>query len=160
MKMVRGERQTKKTMLNRGTRAKGVKKGLTDDERDLIDLLTSVNQKYENLLIVVEGRQDEHSLRHFGVKSRVIRTQSSLGRVELVDQIASIAGREGQVLILTDFDREGQEVCKYLHSELELRRVKVLRGVRRKIRILMGDRRCIEDLDALFSRKDSPDVAL
>jgi 5S rRNA maturation endonuclease (ribonuclease M5) len=123
-------------------------------------LLTGLDRKYQSLLVVVEGRQDEHALRHFGMKSEIVRTQSRLGRPELVDRIAEIAGKEHQVLILTDFDREGSEVCGFLQRELELHKVKVLRGLRRKIRILMGDRRCIEDLEALFRRNDSPEMAI
>jgi 5S rRNA maturation endonuclease (ribonuclease M5) len=137
-----------------------IKTSLTDDDRDLIDLLASLDQKYKDLLFIVEGRQDERALRHLGVKARVVRTQTRLGRVELVDHIVDIAGRNGQVLILTDFDREGKEVCDFLQRELELQKVKVLRGPRRQIRILMGDRRCIEDLEALFRKKDSPEMSI
>jgi 5S rRNA maturation endonuclease (ribonuclease M5) len=123
-------------------------------------LLTRLDRKYQNLLVVVEGIQDEHALRHFGVKSQIVRTQSRLGRTELVDRIANIAGKDHQVLILTDFDREGNDVCGFLQRELELHKVKVLRGLRRKIRILMGERRCIEDLEALFRKNDSPEMAV
>ena len=157
----RGDRApAQKTPTSRSGQTTRIRKNLTDDERDLIDLLASIDHKYENLLVVVEGRQDERALRHFGVKSRLLRTQTRLGRAELVDQIVGIARKEGQVLILTDFDREGNDVCGLLQRELELQKVKVLRGLRRKIRILMGDRRCIEDLEALFRRNDSPEMAI
>jgi 5S rRNA maturation endonuclease (ribonuclease M5) len=138
----------------------GIGRSLMENERDLIELLANIDNKYENLLVVVEGRQDEHALRHLGVKARLIKTQTRLGRTELVDQIVSIAGKEGQVLILTDFDREGKDACAFLQRELELQKVKVLRGLRRKIRILMGDRRCVEDLEGLFRKKDSPEMSI
>jgi len=134
-------------------------KNLTDDEMNLIELLMGLDRKYEKPLIIVEGRQDERALRHFGIKSRIMRTQTGLSRAELVDQIASIAGRREQVLILTDFDREGSDVCGFLQKELELHKVKVLKGLRRRIRTLMGDRRCVEDLGALFHKKDSLEMA-
>lgn len=160
MDAARDNGKVEKAAESKRRRAIRIKKNLTDDERSLIDLLSSIDQKYENLLVVVEGRQDERALRHFGLKSRLVRTQTRLGRAELVDQIAGIARSEGQVLILTDFDREGNDVSGFLQRELELHKVKVLRGLRRKIRILMGDRRCIEDLEALFRRNDSPEMAI
>ncbi len=160
MDAARDNGKVEKAAESKRRRAIRIKKNLTDDERSLIDLLSSIDQKYENLLVVVEGRQDERALRHFGLKSRLVRTQTRLGRAELVDQIAGIARKEGQVLILTDFDREGNDVSGFLQRELELHKVKVLRGLRRKIRILMGDRRCIEDLEALFRRNDSPEMAI
>jgi 5S rRNA maturation endonuclease (ribonuclease M5) len=150
--------KAEKAAESKKRRASRIKKNLTDEERDLVELLSSIDKKYENLIIVVEGRLDEHAIREFGIKSRIVRTQSSLGRAELIDRIVTIAGKRGQVLILTDFDREGSHSSGFIERELELRKVKVLKGLRLKIRTHMGDRRCIEDLGALSKREDSAEM--
>lgn len=129
---------------------------LRDNERSLIDLMQSLDRKYENILIVVEGRRDVRVLRDLGVKAPIIRTQLQNSRVQLAEDIAEQAeGRD--VLILTDFDKEGVEICRFIEQELEIRKIRYLRRLRLQIRKLMGNWRCIEEMVALFKRKDSPE---
>lgn len=158
MDATRDNGKAEKAAESKRRRAIRIKENLTDDERSLIDLLSSIDKKYESLVVVVEGRSDEHAIREFGIQSRIVRTQSRLGRAELIDRIVTIAGKGGQVLILTDFDREGSHSSGFIEKELELRKVKVLKGLRQKIRTHMGDRRCIEDLEALSKRGDSAEM--
>ena len=129
---------------------------LRDNERSLIDLMQDLDRKYENILIVVEGKRDVRVLRDLGVKSPIIRTQLQNSRVQLAEDIAKQAGGK-EVLILTDFDREGVEICRFIEQELEIRKIRVLRRLRRQIRKLMGNWRCIEEMVSLFKRKDSPE---
>ena len=129
---------------------------LRDNERSLIDLMQDLDRKYENILIVVEGKRDVRVLRDLGVKSPIIRTQLQNSRVQLAEDIAKQAGGK-EVLILTDFDREGVEICKFIEQELEIRKIRVLRRLRLQIRKLMGNWRCIEEMVSLFKRKDSPE---
>jgi len=77
----------------------------------------------------------------------------------MVEKIASKVGEKGQVLILTDYDKEGKEICSFIEKELETSGVKVLKRERRMIRKLMGHWRCIEELVSLFKRKDSPEAS-
>ncbi|MBD3406238.1 MAG: toprim domain-containing protein [Candidatus Lokiarchaeota archaeon] len=128
---------------------------LRDNERKLIDLLSEIDKKYNKPLIIVEGKRDKRVLRDFGIKSPIFRTQGPLARPELVDEIVEHSqGRP--ILILTDFDDEGVEICHFLERELEIRKIKILRKLRRTIRKLMRDLRCIEELVFLFKHKDSP----
>jgi 5S rRNA maturation endonuclease (ribonuclease M5) len=131
-------------------------RGLRENEKSLIKLIQKLDN-YEGLLIVVEGKRDEHILRSLGMRAPIVKTQQRLPRPELLDEIASRAGREGQVLILTDFDEEGIEICKFIEKGLEPKRIKVLQGLRFEIRKAMGNWRCIEEMVALFKRKDSPE---
>jgi 5S rRNA maturation endonuclease (ribonuclease M5) len=132
-------------------------KPLRKNERALIEILTSIDLRYENLLVVVEGIRDERVLRRLGVKSSIIRTQAGQARPDLIDEIANRAGRRGEVLVLTDFDQEGIDLAKFITKDLEPHKVKVLVRLRRRIRQLMGNLRAIEELVALFGRKDSPE---
>jgi 5S rRNA maturation endonuclease (ribonuclease M5) len=137
-------------------KARESSRGLRENEKSLIKLIQKLDN-YEGLLVVVEGKRDEHILRSLGMRAPILKTQQRLPRPELLDEIAARAGRDGQVLILTDFDDEGIEICKYIEKGLEPKRIKVRQGLRFEIRKAMGNWRCIEELVALFKRKDSPE---
>ncbi|MHA1588284.1 MAG: hypothetical protein ACTSV9_05845 [Candidatus Thorarchaeota archaeon] len=130
---------------------------MRDNERTLVELFSKIDGQYEGLLIVVEGKRDEKILRELGVKARIIKTQSGKPRLEFLEEIASAAGEGGQVLILTDFDPEGVDLCRFIERDLELRKIAILKRLRREIRKLMGNWRCIEEIVSLFKRRDSPE---
>jgi len=132
---------------------------LQDNERALLEIIQNLDMKYKRLLIVVEGKRDASVLRDLGVKAPIIRTQSGLPRHRIVEKIVEEVGKEGEILLLTDYDPEGREICNYLERELELSGVKTLRGVRTKIRKFMGTWRCIEELVTLLKRSDSPEAS-
>ncbi len=151
-KSIQALKKEKQQAQRRGTQPKGTE--LTDDERELVAVMGQLGHHYDGLVIVVEGRSDEEALRTLGIEVPIVRTQSGLGRPELIDKIADLAGDTGQVLVMTDFDPEGRELSRYLQRELEAHRIKVLRELRRRISRLMGGRRCVEDLTALFKKED------
>jgi 5S rRNA maturation endonuclease (ribonuclease M5) len=143
------------------TRAKDLRRWgkLQEHERNLVELIQSLDSKYVNLLIVVEGKRDVLVLENLGVKAPMIKTQSRLSRIDMAENIATMAGKKGQVLILTDFDKEGKEICRFIEKELELSGIKVLKRERRMIRKSMGPWRCIEEMTSLFKRSDSPEAS-
>ena len=132
-------------------------KKMRDNERALVELFSTIDEQYEGLLIVVEGKRDEKILRELGVKARIVKTQSGKPRLEYLEEIALAGGKDGQVLILTDFDPEGVILCRFIERDLELRKIVILKRLRREIRKLMGNWRCIEEMVALFKRRDSPE---
>ncbi|MFQ5832148.1 MAG: toprim domain-containing protein [Candidatus Thorarchaeota archaeon] len=132
---------------------------LRDNEKALIEIIQGLDNDYEGLLVVVEGKRDESVLRSLGLRAPIVKTQSGVPRPRFIDKLASQAGKKGQVLILTDFDQKGNEISSHIGRELDIRGVKVLRRIRREIRKGMGNWRCIEELTALFKRKDSPEPA-
>ena len=143
------------------TRAKDLRRWgrLQEHERELVEIIQSLDSKYEDLLIVVEGKRDVRVLENLGVKAPMIKTQSRLSRIDMAEHIAAKAGKKGKVLILTDFDKEGREICSFIQKELELSGVKVLKRERRMIRKYMGPWRCIEEIASLFKRSDSPEAS-
>lgn len=132
---------------------------MQENERELVELIQCLDSKYKNILIIVEGKRDVRVLRNLGVEAPIIKTQSRLARFDMIEKIVSETGEEGQVLILTDYDKEGKEICSFIERELELRGVKILKRERRMIRKQMGHWRCIEELVSLFKRKDSPEAS-
>ena len=143
------------------TRTMDLRRGgkLQEHERNLVEFIQNLDSKYEGLLIVVEGKRDVLVLRNLGVSAPIIKTQSRLSQIDMAENIAAKAGENGQVLILTDFDKEGKEICKFIEHQLELSKVKVLKRERGMIRKYMGPWRCIEELASLFKRSDSPEAS-
>jgi 5S rRNA maturation endonuclease (ribonuclease M5) len=94
--------------------------------------------------IVVEGLKDRESLRKLGVKGRILCLQSSrrnaLGFAEEL--------QEGEdVLVLTDFDREGVSLAKRLSRILTAQRVHANLSLWQALRHLTrSDVRSIEEL--------------
>jgi len=132
-------------------------KKMRDNERALLELFSTIDEQYESVLIVVEGKRDEKILRELGVKARIVKTQSGKPRLEFIEEIVSAGGKDGKILILTDFDPEGVILCRFIERELELRKIYILKRLRREIRKLMGNWRCIEEMVALFKRRNSPE---
>ncbi|MHA1577805.1 MAG: toprim domain-containing protein [Candidatus Thorarchaeota archaeon] len=132
-------------------------KPLRDNERTLVNILSTLDEKYRPVLIIVEGKRDVRILRDLGVTSPIIKTQTQATRNQLVGQIAKQVDGRMKVLILTDFDDEGVEIAGYLESELEIQKIPTLKGLRFRIRAVMGNWRCIEELVVLLKRKDSPE---
>lgn len=83
--------------------------------------------------VIVEGKRDEEALRAEGLKSPVVQFASSgLPVFAFVDEI--VAGYRGStVLVLLDFDSEGNGLAERISQELEERGVKVQRLLRREI---------------------------
>ncbi|MFX0108925.1 MAG: hypothetical protein ACFE7R_11615 [Candidatus Hodarchaeota archaeon] len=138
------------------SRARESSRRLRDNERSLIKLIQNIDD-YDGILVIVEGKRDESILRSLGVQAPIIKTQHGAPRPELLEEIASKVGTGGQVLILTDFDDEGIEICRFIEKGLEPRRIRVRQRYRREIRKAMGNWRCIEELISLFKRRDSPE---
>ncbi|MFW9788302.1 MAG: toprim domain-containing protein [Candidatus Thorarchaeota archaeon] len=133
---------------------------LSENEKKLIETIQTLDSKYPNLLVVVEGKRDVSVLRNLGLKATIIRTQTRLSRQQVIEKIQAQAGPKGQVLVLTDFDKKGKEIYKFIEKELELSGIKNLKRERRMIRKYMEHWTTIEQLVSLFKRNDSPEASL
>ena len=133
---------------------------LTDSERALIEFIQTLDSKYPNLLVIVEGKRDVSVLRNLGLEAPILKTQTRLSRPKLIEKIIDEAGKDKQVLILTDFDKKGKEIYRFIEKELELSSIKNLKRERRMIRKYMEDWTTIEQLVSLFKRRDSPEASL
>lgn len=102
--------------------------------------------------IIVEGPRDEVALRNLGVRAEIIR----LSRLPLTE-IALIASRYHEVMILTDFDRKGEELAKKLLSYLAGYPCRVDAETRKEIkRLVKKDIKGVEDLYDLYLSVSGP----
>jgi 5S rRNA maturation endonuclease (ribonuclease M5) len=104
-------------------------------------------------IIIVEGAKDRDSLRRMGVAGTILCLKSSRHNItSFVDELDG----EKEVIVLTDFDREGVFLAKRLSRILNSLSIHAnlllwseLRGLTR------SDLRSIEELPALYERLHS-----
>lgn len=101
------------------------------------------NESARGARILVEGRKDSEALRLLEVQGPIFCIKSS-GNV-LADQLDRIEAEE--VLLLTDFDREGEELFKEACMYLESRGVKVRGYVWRKMKAVVE--RDVKDVEGI-----------
>jgi 5S rRNA maturation endonuclease (ribonuclease M5) len=101
-------------------------------------------------IIVVEGVRNRDSLRKMGISGRILCLQSSRkNTVEFAEELGGV----GDIIVLTDFDREGVFLAKRLARILNAQGVHanlvLWRDLRRLIR---SDIRSIEELLGFYQR--------
>lgn len=101
-------------------------------------------------IIIVEGQRDRDSLRNLGIKGTILCLQSS--RKNTVGFVEGL-GSDRNVIVLTDFDREGVSLAKRLARTMSSQRIRAnlvlwheLRGLTR------SDVRSVEELPKFYSR--------
>ncbi len=126
------------------------------------DLITSLiteinsitNSPESSTCIIVEGANDENALRSLGIKGVVFRVY---GNQKTIDDIERqlIQHHFTNVIILTDFDLEGQELARKLKKYLEPK-IKILGLFRKRLKKSLGGWvEVIEAIPNFFSRVSS-----
>lgn len=119
-----------------------------------IELLTSILKELyeacENGVCIVEGRRDESALRRLGFRGKIV-TVKTLNRS--IDSIVENFSNERQIIILTDFDNEGEELAIRLYKAFKSQNVEINLEARQKLHsLLKGEIKGLEELEPLLSR--------
>jgi 5S rRNA maturation endonuclease (ribonuclease M5) len=95
-------------------------------------------------VIIVEGRRDEESLRRLGIMGNIYKLKSSRIRFQ---EFPAVMGGYREAIILTDFDREGEELAVRIQRELAPLRIKADCSLWNQLRgLVSSDIKSIEDL--------------
>ena len=87
----------------------------TYDLQALEELIASLlDASYQGAAIIVEGRRDEQALRALGLPGPVIMAS----RRSALDLAEDAARDYPQIILLTDWDRKGDEMCKTIERHL------------------------------------------
>jgi len=106
-----------------------------------------VSSSRDGIPIIVEGRRDKEALRRLKIPGIVICLKSSGNG--FYDFTANLAD-EREVIVLTDFDKEGTRLAAKLIDELTHMKVKVNVAIWKKLKALCrSEIRAIEELDGL-----------
>ncbi|MEM2849298.1 MAG: toprim domain-containing protein [Candidatus Bathyarchaeia archaeon] len=113
-------------------------------------ILRELHEACENGVCIVEGRRDEFALRRLGFRGKIIALKT-LNRS--LDSIAENLSSEKQIIILTDFDDEGEELATRLYKVFKSRNVEINLEARQKLHsLLKGEIKGLEELEPLISR--------
>jgi 5S rRNA maturation endonuclease (ribonuclease M5) len=103
-----------------------------DDHRidKMVDAITAVIELSSNgVPVLVEGKRDEGALKELGVEGRIIRVRQYRKKIfELGEELSSFKS----VMVLTDFDREGEDLAEEIERQLHLWGVQTV--MREKVR--------------------------
>ena len=99
----------------------------------------------QGMPILIEGKKDEEALRKLGIKGNFIKVSGSpLKLFEIAEEAAKSSSK---IIILTDFDKKGNELAKRLAEDIQALGSHPDLEIRRKI---MGiTRRYIKDIESL-----------
>jgi len=109
-------------------------------------------QKYQDYVIIVEGKKDVAALEALGFERVYAIHQTSVSLREMVEKISEVVGKKDRVCILTDLDKKGKQLYLLLKKEFSERGVKLdssLRGILIKAQVSH-----IEGLDSFMSKID------
>lgn len=95
--------------------------------------------------VIVEGRNDLLALRRLGIDGKIACVKAS-GKV-LVDRLDEFHDKE--VIVMTDFDRDGKKLARHITTYLQAKRVRVNPVFWKKIGALV--RRDVKDIEGLPS---------
>jgi len=79
------------------------------------NVLAGLRERNREIPVLVEGKRDRMALRQLGCTGDIIRVHSGRSITDLCDVIAS---RVDEIIILTDWDREGGSLCRRIEENL------------------------------------------
>lgn len=105
---------------------------------ELLKLRDEINERID--CIFVEGKKDKEALRLLGVKSKILYPNDRFN-----------LSSDEQILILTDFDKEGMRLNKFLTERLE-NKARINHHFRRKFKFILksSGRTTIESINKLI----------
>ena len=119
---------------------------IVDDER-LIKLLENLREFSEKgVPIIVEGQKDELVLRNLGICGSIIKV-GAYGPLKTADFLFSSENMPNSVIILTDFDKNGENLARILEDLLRAYGITPINEFRKELKKLTGGRmKSIEEL--------------
>lgn len=115
--------------------------GRTVDEDtvcEIMGLLVEIKElTEEGAVVLVEGKRDRRALTELGIKGTIVEVSKKLSLEKLSCRKA---------IILTDFDEKGDELAKSLEKGLRRLGIEPVLEPRRRLRLLVGNFKEIENL--------------
>ncbi|MGC8816996.1 MAG: toprim domain-containing protein [Candidatus Hadarchaeum sp.] len=118
---------------------------LTEETLEQInELLIELNKlASDGVPIVVEGREDEKALKTLGVSGRFCRISSGNSLLNFVERLSG----SREIVILTDFDRTGEELAKFINKHAKRLGIEPITEFRERLKPLV--RRNVKDVEGL-----------
>lgn len=98
----------------------------------------------QGMPILIEGKKDEESLKELGIDGNFIKVSGSPYKLF---EIAEIAAQSSKIIILTDFDKKGNQLARKLSEDIQ--RLGSYPNLQIRRRIMGITRRYIKDIESL-----------
>lgn len=122
---------------------------------ELEDLLQEMKQSSEEgIPILVEGKNDVNSLRELGIEGPIHEIPQ--GGKTVLHSLEELSEYD-EVIVLTDFDRRGEELNVFCERQLRKLGTEVISDFREKLRMLVG--KVVKDIEGLSTFVKSERVA-
>jgi 5S rRNA maturation endonuclease (ribonuclease M5) len=83
---------------------------------DLEKLLMELREENKKIPILVEGDKDIEALKRLEISGRIISVNAGMSLIDFCDWIAN---KYNKIIILTDWDRRGGQICHTIIKNLE-----------------------------------------
>ncbi len=113
-----------------------------DEIEELLDEIRELSE--EGVPILVEGEKDSKSLRELGISGPIYQISSD--KKTALNFLEGLSGH-ARVLILTDFDRAGDELAQFSAKQLRSLDVEAVAEPRRRLKSLV--RKFVKDVEGL-----------
>ena len=119
---------------------------------DIETILAELQELNRERPVIVEGQKDESALRNLGLNGTILRINIGIPLFTFCERLKPMYR---EVILLTDWDRRGNELCKLLKHHLEANNIKYNMQIRNALRIISGKEiRCVEDLPGWVKRHE------
>lgn len=114
--------------------------------RKLLSIMEELqNCAKQGMPILIEGKKDEEALRELGINGNFIKVSGSPLKLFEIAEIA--AKSSSKIIILTDFDKKGNELAKRLSEDIQ--RLGSHADLENRRKIMGITRRYIKDIESL-----------
>ena len=114
--------------------------------RKLLSIMEELqNCAKQGMPILIEGKKDEEALRKLGINGNFMKVSGSPLKLFEIAEIA--AKSSSKIIILTDFDKKGNELAKRLSEDIQ--RLGSHADLENRRKIMGITRRYIKDIESL-----------
>ncbi len=124
----------------------------SENRREAERLLAKLIERSREVPIVVEGEKDRRALRAIGVSGEIIKINQGISLMRLAENIAAY---HNEVVILTDWDRKGDELAYELSRLFDAVGLKYDLSFRDGlVELVRQEVKDVESLDSYFAKSD------
>lgn len=127
---------------------------MDDRDEEILQTLEDLRELSLRLPVLVEGKKDRRALRGLGLRGKIVRVQNGSSIFELCE---TLARDHKEVVLLTDWDRRGGQLCRLLREGLAANGVRYNTEVRARLaRLTKKEVKDVEGLPSLVERIRPP----
>ncbi|MEF8832311.1 MAG: toprim domain-containing protein [Candidatus Thermoplasmatota archaeon] len=123
---------------------------LKEELKGIIDILEDIKKEDETIPVIVEGRKDLEALRSLGIERKIIKIKKGETIFRIIEGLRE---NHDKVIILTDWDSSGGELCYKIKKACESNDIKYDVEYRKQmIKFLKKEVKDVESIPTFIKR--------